>query len=257
MQTIQGKYWYDALDRTFMYIEREWQTAQTYSRCHIEALPAFALCSILYFASPFFQALLDGNWKETHPSLHSLSDTEDTRGSAYSVEEGDRCSSFGSLEEDLKARKRLTSPRASFYTAHFNLDQADVTSTDSPSSPLVGEQYESLAIDEKNEGSSLQPTFPDLRQNASQILLAEDEVTGRLQRLATPPPRSPHQDGIPEEAKRSTGSKPSNTKSTHLSEANPDPSKKWRKGGLVAIIELSEEKGSTFQDFLSLVYPSE
>jgi hypothetical protein len=185
------------------------------------------LLRILYFASPFFQAVLDGDWKETHPSLHSLSDAEDDKESTTSAEEGIKKTNLtnDSEEEDLSPMTTATSPRASFYTAHFSFDQIDASTEE----------------DEMTKETS-----------ESEV----DEVVSRLQRLATPPPFTNPQESV-EDTSTECGNETYTNEKAHIAKAVDRGQKsKKSKRKVVAIIDLSEEEASTFQDFLFLVYPS-
>lgn len=202
---------------------------------------------ILYFASPFFQAVLDGDWKETHPSLYSLSDTEDIEGSVVSAEH-DTVKDTASLKDKLESLKMPTSPRASFYTAHFAFDHPN-ESTDTASSPSSKSNDRADTV--RKEGFDMIPekspsleslgTQKDERRGSHE----EGEISGRMRRLATPPPIDSLRDAVGNEAVRNT------------SAVAARPKSKRDKEGVVAVIDLREEEASTFQDFLCLVYPSE
>ena len=200
--------------------------------------------------------MLDGDWKETHPSLHSLSDTEDGEGSVNSVENEDP-KSTASLQEELASMKIPTSPRASFYTAHFTLDHAD-TSTDFDSSPSAKARFRNSLtrerIRDEDKERSIGLGEMDTQAEMPQNLYEEGDMVGRLKRLATPPPPSSHptQDDV-EDGTKEPGKTPQVSPKKHIGKGG----RIQKQRNVIAIIDLSEEEASTFQDFLCLVYPSE
>lgn len=195
---------------------------------------------VLYFASPFFQAVLDGDWKETHPSLHSLSDSDDD--DEISVEEAvlinsDRPALIDG--EEIKICRSATSPRASFYTADFAFDGEDTAAE--PDSNTEAKVDSSMHADPYMGSSS------NMMINGREPITDAPETGERLERLATPP-----------QLDDTAGS----SDHSPTLQARQDSSTRGRKSrkhrpNLVAIIDLSEEDASTFQDFLCLVYPSE
>lgn len=217
-------------------------------------LPRHLSHSVVYFASPFFQAVLDGDWKETHPSLHTLSDNEEVQDRTQLVERQDEAPasnySTGQSEEgrELTYFKSATSPRASFHTAHFTFDNQD----------LMVERDSSLVADEalsdsSNEEQDIHRNIAPQRERTKSLGDKGGEMTGILKRLATPPPRQ--EDVLDSES--DTGIKhesdPIESHSTLLADKRR---RKKQNRKIVAIIDLSEEEASTFQDFLCLVYPS-
>ena len=216
--------------------------------------------SILYFASPFFQAVLDGDWKETHPSLHSLSDSEDEdrdreqgggkeEGEQGNVDRGSKAddppSRSGSLSEGPSSARFAPSPRSSFYTAHFTLDQQDHNDLASSPSSKVRARSNTLENDDGHtQGLEELGQGRERRRSDGE----PSEMTGRLKRLATPPPPSLDPDEV-------MGIEKKPAESTIAVEKRRGQQRRAR--DVVAIIDLSEEEASTFQDFLCLVYPSE
>lgn len=214
-----------------------------------------SILSVLYFASPFFQAVLDGDWKETHPSLHTLSDNEEAQERAQDAEGEEESpvhtyrTTLSEDEREVTYFKGATSPRASFHTAHFNFDNQE----------SMSERDISLMADEALSDSSdeIHETLDSIKSRRERTKSLGDkgggEVTGILKRLATPPP---HQDNLDSDS--DTGIKhESDPIEAHTALQTEERSRKKQNRRIVAIIDLSEEGASTFQEFLCLVYPSE
>jgi hypothetical protein len=184
--------------------------------------------------------VLDGDWKETHPSLHSLSDSDDEEEVPVveaAVIDADRPVLTDGEEE--KIYRAATSPRASFYTADFAFDGEDTAAE--PDSNTEAKVNSSMQTDPYMGSSS------NMIIDEREPIIDAPETGERLERLATPPQ---HDD--------TAGS----SDHSPTLQARQDSSTRGRKSrkhrsNLIAIIDLSEEDASTFQDFLCLVYPSE
>ncbi|PWN37339.1 uncharacterized protein FA14DRAFT_116065, partial [Meira miltonrushii] len=66
--------------------------------------------AVLYFASPFFRAILDGDWKETHPSLHTISSSESSVDSALTRSEDEEQTDNSPVEADKAEKQTNTEP---------------------------------------------------------------------------------------------------------------------------------------------------
>lgn len=212
---------------------------------------------MLYFSSPFFQAVLDGDWKENHPSLHSLSDRaeddDDEGDSDQSKLQGGTGESqsdwLGVEDRDINEniatslQATLASPRASYYTANLVFDNQDTAIL--PSSPRSRARANTVNPKDKDatrldRSRSLDSLITSRRTS----LHDPGQFDGTLQRLATPPPLVTQMDTLPDR---------------YLPETDDDKDKSSRdpSRSIIAVVDLTEEAATTFQDFLCLVYPSE
>ncbi|UZJ54397.1 hypothetical protein CBS101457_003717 [Exobasidium rhododendri] len=135
------------------------------------------------------------------------------------------------------------------------MNLADDTSNDYPSSPLAGTHHQAFDIDRDDSRDAHECTLsPSYQQKVWREVDEEEEVIGRLQRLATPPPSFPDQDDeFVDNVEKSNDV--GLVKAKNLSSTS-SAGQGRKKGGVIAIIDLSEEEASTFQDFLSLIYPN-
>lgn len=181
--------------------------------------------SVLYFSSPFFRAILDGDWKETHPSLHSsmleCSDTGEGTGASSPFSGDEHIDIPSGFEQSLTAREsgladgtrmeksisdHARSPRASFHTAHLNFEvlQDQFSGDDVPPLPtpdVFPQGPASLPIADLEHCSTpdvasltadvtgRQSQGKSRHRSISEPLSQSDvnDLAGRLQRMATPP----------------------------------------------------------------------
>lgn len=243
--------------------------------------------SILYFASPFFRAILDGDWKETHPSLHTLSSSESSADSAFTKsEDEEQTSTSQKIHEQLASLRLPKSPRTSFHTAFFTLDSAvdnaEATTSQDSSVKVYDSTDESLIVgslgavqDQQTPPRSISRNEPMTGYSPSATVddnddddfpnhtIDGDELGGRLQRMATPPlPDHLERDSSPVEEEKvekqiqtETGSNPIKGAERRNDTTKPHRIQK-RDDSLVAVIDLTEEDAATFQDFLCHVYPN-
>lgn len=245
--------------------------------------------SVLYFASPFFRAILDGDWKETHPSLHTLSSSGSSMDSTLTKSDDEEQSSDSEKIHDQLASLRLpASPRTSFHTAFFTLDSAvdnveAATSQDSslkvydsmddvlhPGSPLADQDQQTTP---PISTSSKVPmagygTAADISDYTPERTIDRLELGGRLQRMATPPlpDHLEEIDPLKEKEKDQTplqnsGSDSGIKESAEIesriaTDAIRSHRNRTKDQNLAAIIDLTEEDAATFQDFLCHVYPN-
>lgn len=234
--------------------------------------------AVLYFASPFFRAILDGDWKETQPSLHTLSSSESSIDSALTTSSQDE-EQTERIHEQLASLRLPASPRTSFHTAFFTLDSAvdneeaiisqdsSVKAYDSTDDSL---QTGSLGAvqDQKTPPSSISRHEPNTEYSTSATAgedddispnhtLDGDELGGRLERMATPPlPDHLEKDITPAEEEKTEKQTNKIDSSKDNNETSRSRKLQKRDQNLVAVIHLTEEDAATFQDFLCHVYPN-
>lgn len=224
------------------------------------------LARILYFASPFFRAILDGGWKETQPAaLDGCSGSErEDESDARSSTPSSHASDDGKGSAMAPTAHLPTSPRASFHTAQLVLDPAEGTdayavsvqstaTTDVQGGDVdgaLGHGPSGLAI--RSQAREAGTRTRSVSEPASPTVTPKG-LASRLQRMATPPlpdkfsaPRTASHASQPCEG--STSSKVAEAHAQSRAERQP----LW---GVAAIIELSEEDPSTFQDVLRHIYP--
>lgn len=242
--------------------------------------------AILYFASPFFRAILDGDWKETHPSLHTISSSE-----ASSNDEDDSISNLDHLDDEQDAsqgrgvakqsmeRSSITqshsSPRASFYTADFTFEYAEQSTqhrsstANTAGSVTPGRTGDDVAGDEEkfelqttNDGLQFSAHDDAIGQPTPSVASAQrdGELAGRLERMATPP-LPDKADTTGDGAMESRHAPEETTKHVPMLKGKTDGKarrapRKANLDNITAIIDLSEEDAGTIQDVLCHVYPN-
>jgi BTB/POZ domain len=240
--------------------------------------------AVLYFASPFFRAILDGDWKETHPSLHTLSSSESSVDSTLTKSEDEEQSER--IHEQLASLRLPASPRTSFHTAFFTLDSALDNAEATMSQDSAVKAYDSMdeslqtgslvaVQDQQTPPRSISRNEPLTNDNekdgddSPNHTIDGDEPGGRLQRMATPP----LPDHLERESSPTVEDNDKADKQTSKIDLNIDNIKgaEQRKGSdttskphrlqkrehnLVAVIDLTEEDAATVQDFLCHVYPN-
>ncbi|XAO24414.1 hypothetical protein I312_103214 [Cryptococcus bacillisporus CA1280] len=197
---------------------------------------------VLWFASPFFEGLLSGNWAESNP-LH-----EDVHSRPSTVIETDVSSSdvpdVDSMTSKLAVGSKITTDQpdiASMTEKLENSEVANVTTTKdlelNHSQDRQG-QYSATTSDETEEASSLREVPHYLTNTPVHRPTPRDETGSTTQII------SKRRDRTALRASFSSSLHPSqNFKSSPLPE------------GPETVVELHEESASAFQDFLFWAYP--
>ncbi|KIR29240.1 hypothetical protein I309_01828 [Cryptococcus deuterogattii LA55] len=195
---------------------------------------------VLWFASPFFEGLLSGNWAESNP-LH-----EDVHSRPSTVIETDVSSSdvpdVDSMTSKLAVESKIITDQpdiASMTEKLENNEVANVTTKDlelNHSQDKQG-QYSAIMSDEAEEASSLREV-PQHLTNTPVHRALRDETGSTTQVISKRRDRTALRASFSSSLHRSQ-----NFKSSPLPE------------GPETVVELHEESASAFQDFLFWAYP--
>ncbi|KAF8264599.1 hypothetical protein EI94DRAFT_1738102 [Lactarius quietus] len=196
----------------------------------VESTTFWAHKEVLWFASPFFQAALSGNWAETGRPL-SMSSVITI--SQPPIVPGDKihpdaptAMAFAPMDPDLDPDE---------------LD-IDVSESSEPESPPTSADTHGTESGTRSEGGT-RTTIPKRKTHEA----ARQESLEKLSRNAAP--QAGDAPRVADKEKRNKivklSWKRANSSKNHPATSNPD-----------AVIVLREEKASTFHDFLRFVYPS-
>lgn len=140
--------------------------------------------SVLYFASPFFEAIFEGDWRESNPAQL---DTEDSRSASQSStsslyekgvlnDTGEEVCTGAPQYRPLPSHFS-SSPRASFHTARIVLDASDNKETYSEMQDTSTQQSRDPIHDSHNEGQALQANLESTDKISMSKVQENEEIS--------------------------------------------------------------------------------